>query len=387
MKLKTGIMIVLVLGIFLCVVPVNAGNLEEFKFEKIPAFSGSPVSSTGINSPDTSKLYNPIMNLDTGTSKLYNPTTNLDTGTSKLYNPIMNLDTGTSKLYNPTTNLDTGTSKLYNPIMNLDTGTSKLYNPIMNLDTLKYTTDIASQNRIMDTMGQNAQFDLVWEPVQYVEQTSTNGLLSLAYPEFDTFIGVTSMAGDIYSLSDNTFDRVGLATQMTSPPLLDTTKYETKQFGPFGVFGGQTIGTDTWQSNGITSKISDSYYTTGNSLDHFTTQQTNFNDISLSPGITASGSHLETNTFHTPLQSGVSGWVDSRASTIYPSTGYDPSTNLQTRSVNSFTQTKIDTGTSMNSFNRPLDFRTGIGSSGFSGSYGTGLGSSGFSGSYGTSRF
>ena len=244
---------------------------------------------------------------------------------------------------------------------------------------LKYSTDVASSSQVIRQMGNDAQFSMSTDPLTTVSQGSTLGSFSNVYgddaarlsafkygsagtTDFSTAIDTTSTvigtAATAYSLSDSTFDRIGMSTQIISPPAIDSTKYTSTQFGPFGVFGGQTTAKTKFSGNGYSGTLSDQIYTTGGSIDHFATKQIDIKDMAISPGVTASGTRLEIDTIHTPLQSGFAGWANSRATTLYPSTGYDPMTDTVNRRISENMQYSYNINSNTNNINSQNTFGT-----------------------------
>ena len=91
----------------------------------------------------------------------------------------------------------------------------------------------------------------------------------------------------MYSLADSTYDRVGY-NRDPQPTCHRSPEYKTENFGPFGIYGGQTRAIDKIETDHISKVTSDEFYTPGNSMSQLYTQKTNFNDFALpySPGTT-----------------------------------------------------------------------------------------------------
>jgi hypothetical protein len=213
---------------------------------------------------------------------------------------------------------------------------------------MKYSTDIATQNRIMNTMafdtkltaGTNAVKSVYDVPVSLDAQYDSYGNPASIKPviEVDSLafnaIDPTGTLGRINGISKDQFKYIGYSTQIMSPPALKPSDYQIRQLGPYGVLGGDATGFSTIQNNNMKITTYDSFNTMGMSqLDHYYAQRVDFNNLGVSPGVTATGSSWRMDSFHTPLQSGPAGWALSRGSTMYPITGFDPSTDFGTSRI------------------------------------------------------
>lgn len=256
---------------------------------------------------------------------------------------------------------------------------------------MRYTTDIQTSNQIMTGMDNNADLVIAIEPMKTVLDASNplqlvegpRPIKNLITPTYyvnidnspfatETFIldaiEPTKTLSKAYSLSSDQFKYIGKSSQIMSPPAV--TKYEITQHGPYGVLGGQAIGKELIETDHFTKLTTDEFYSTRinsierpnslgditkmNSIDHFYNQKVTYNDFALpySPGVTVSGSRLESSAFYTPLQPGIGGWANSRLTTMYPTTGYDPTTDWGTRNIQQNLKYTININPGVNNINR-----------------------------------
>ncbi len=232
---------------------------------------------------------------------------------------------------------------------------------------MKYTTDISTSNRLISTYGDKVETDsynqimgtFAPSPLEQQQQDLEHNTIDYFEHRWDLTPGTIgipySSLKTVYSLADSTYDRVGYSTQILSPPAIDPLKYKTENFGPFGIYGGQTRAIDKIETDHISKVTSDEFYTPGNSISHFYTQKTNFNDFALpySPGTTISGSRIETSSFYTPLKPGIGGWIDSRLTTNFPTIGYDPATDVGTRNIQQSLKINVQVNPGISNINRP----------------------------------
>jgi len=223
---------------------------------------------------------------------------------------------------------------------------------------MRYSTDLATQSRIMDTMSIDAQKTIALKPMEQVFKTSSplnlfaiDGVPKSVSSNFKTpptsvdsltltsvdslFPAGTGSFSKMYGLGKQEFQYLGYSTQIMSPPPIDASKYTSTQFGPYGTLGGQAIATSDLTMDTMRIRQSDQIYTTGiyekgPQMDHFYTEKIDYMNtpITTSPGVTATGYSYKDSYFYTPLGSGPGAWVGSRFETTFPNGGYDPSTDI-----------------------------------------------------------
>ena len=344
MKNKLVAISLVSLIVLLCTIPVSANPWDDLKqFEKL----GTAQKISDITKIET--LDRPLKISDMNSLSLTSNNLN-DPFRTNLVQPTSSFSTSRINPFDtivPTTNLidEIPSTSLYDSYLN------------DQMRQMRYTTDIATSNQLMSTLDNKVQMESIDQIRSQIQPSQQENLerdiIRAAEARFNLDTGTIgipySSLKTMYSLSDSTFDRMGYSAQILSPPAIDAGKYQTTQFGPYGIYGGETRATDLIETDHFSKLTTDEFYTTRinslerpnslgditkmNSIDHFYTQKVTYNDFAMpyTPGVTVSGSRLERSAFYTPLQPGITSWTGTR-SLLYPTTGYDP-TDFGTRNI------------------------------------------------------
>jgi hypothetical protein len=338
MKDKLVIIFLVLVTIFLGAIPVSANTWDDLKqleklstIPKISDMNSVPVTSSSFNDPFGTSFIQPVSSFNTPT---INP-----------FNTIVPATNYIGKI--PSTSL---------------------YDSYLNdqMRQMKYTTDISTTNSLISTYGNKVETDafdnirsqFYPSPQEEQQRELENNVITYFETRLDWTPGTIAIPYNslktMNSLYQNTYDRMGVTTQILSMPKIDPVKYTAINYGPYGMFGGQTVATDNIVDDHFSISRYDEYNSAGlTSINHFYTEKATFNDIALpyTPGVSVSGTRIETDTFHTPL-SGIGGLQMSHLQTNYPSFGYDPSTDWGTRSITQNMQYTIQSNPGISNINR-----------------------------------